>query len=197
MKARNPFAATFAFIFIILVASGTAMAAEKQKKFSIIDLDPTAMEFKDKMKENPKDACLMSDYANYCAKRAWYDESLKYYKKAQTVKKNDQALWVNIGSVYVRMGKSSPAASAFKRAISIDPNYAIAHYNLGTIYDADHRYEEAIREYKAALILDPSLANPSVNPLIINNSLMTVLNMLIYKEKEGALSLPLQTICEK
>lgn len=197
MKARNLSAVLFAFILIVLIASGTIIAAEKQKKYSIIDLDPTAMELRDKMAEKPTDACLMGDYAAYCAKHAWYDESLKYYRKATSIKKDDKALYTNIGSIYVRMGKSSSAASAFRKAISIDPNYAIAHYNLGAIYDANHNYDQAIREYKKALILDPSLANPSVNPLIVNNSLLTVLNMLIYNEKEGSLSLPLQEICEK
>jgi len=197
MKARNLFALIFAFILITVLASGAAFSAGKQKKFSVIDLDPTAMELRDKMTENPKDACPMSEYAAYCAKKGWYDEALKHYKKASTIKKNDQALWVNIGSIYVRMGRGSSAASAFKKAISIDPNYAIAHYNLGSIYDANHNYEAAIREYKRALILDPGLANPSANPLIVNNTLLTVLAMLIYKDKEGALSLPLQEICGK
>ncbi len=184
----------FAFMLVTFIASGALFA--KEKTFSIIDIDPTAMEFRDKMSENPDDVTLMADYAKYCASRAWYDESLKYYKKALKTKKNDKALWVNVGAINMRMGKQSAAISAFKKAIRIDSNYAIAHYNLGAIYDSKNNYNAAITEYKKALILDPSLADPSVNPLIVNNTLMTVLNMLIYKETEGALSLPLQDVSE-
>ncbi|MEW5806550.1 MAG: tetratricopeptide repeat protein [Acidobacteriota bacterium] len=195
MKPKNIFVAFLAAMSITLFIAGLCLG--KEKRPSIIDLDPTAMEFRELINENPQDAVLLSDYATYCARKGWYRESLKYYRKALQIRRKDHILHTNIGSVLVRMGKNSAAASAFKKAISIEPNYAIAHYNLGAIYDAQQKYDAAIKEYKRALILDPSLANASINPLIVNNAHLTVLNMLIYNEKEGALSLPLQEIKEE
>jgi Flp pilus assembly protein TadD len=183
------------FSILILVLISTITLA-KQKESSIVDLDPRAKKLKREIEKNPEDACLLSEYAAYAAKKAWFDEAIDHYQMALKIKKDDHVLWTNLGSVYVRMGKDSSAISAFKRAIQIEPLHAIAHYNLGAIYDAHNKFDEAVREYKTALTLDPTLANPTVNPLIVNNTLMTVLNMMLYKEREGSLSLPLQSICE-
>ncbi len=181
-------------ILILVLISTTTLA--KQRESSVVDLDPKAKKLKRGIEKNPEDVCLISEYAAYAAKKAWYEEAIDHYQMALKMEKDNHILWTNLGSVYVRMGKDSSAVSAFKRAINIEPLHAIAHYNLGSIYDENHKYDQAIREYKIALTLDPTLANPSVNPLIVNNTLMTVLNMMLYKEKEGSLSLPLAPICE-
>lgn len=181
-------------ILTILMTANITLA--KEKRSSIIDLDPKAKELKEKIQENPEDICILSDYAAYAAKKAWYEEAAQYYQKALKLKKDDHILWTNLGSVFVRMGKDSSAIGAFKKALNIEPLHAVAHYNLGAIYDSHHKYDQAVSEYMEALTLDPTLANPSVNPLIVNNTLLTVLNMLLYKEREGSLSLPLQPICE-
>lgn len=183
------------FSVLILLLFTTITLAE-EKSSSIVFSDARARELKREIKKNPNDACLLSDYAAYAAKKAWYDEAVEHYQMALKIRKDDHILWTNLGSVFVRMGKDSKAVSSFKRAIKINPLHAIAHYNLGAIYDSHHKYEPAVREYKIALTLDPTLANPAVNPLVVNNTLMTVLNMMLYEEKEGSLSLPLEPICE-
>lgn len=190
---RFLFLITFSSLIMITI---TSLPLAREKGSSIIHLDPQAKEFIARIENNPEDICLINEYAGYAARKAWYDEAVKYYEMALKLKKDDHVLWTNLGSVYIRMGKDSKAIAAFKKAIKLEPLHAIAHYNLGSIYDMRHKYDDAVREYKIALTLDPSLTNPSVNPLIVNNTLMTVLNMLLYKEREGSLSLPLQTICE-
>lgn len=183
----------FSILTIVLISNITLT---KEKRSSIIDLDPQAKEFKANIEKHPEDVCLISEYASYAARKAWYEEAIEHYQMALDLRNDDHVLWTNLGSVYIRMGKDSRAISAFKKAINIEPLHAIAHYNLGAIYDSHHKYDKAIREYMTALTIDPTLANPSVNPLIVNNTLMTVLNMMMYKEREGSLSLPLQPICE-
>lgn len=185
-----------AVISILILVLISTITLAKQKESSIVDLDPVAKKLKNEIVMNPDDVCLLTEYAAYAAKRAWFEEAIDHYQMALKINKDDHVLWTNLGSVYTRMGEDSSAISAFKRAIRIEPLHAIAHYNLGAIYEAHNKFDDAVREYKIALTLDPTLANPTVNPLIVNNTLMTVLNMMLYKEREGSLSLPLEPVCE-
>ena len=98
---------------------------------------------------------------------------------------------VNLGTLYRQLGKNTSAMKAYRAALSLDPNNATAHYNLGATFDDLDKYEEAIAEYKRALSLDPSLADPRVNPQAANNNRLLAVQLMLYKEQEGSLGLPL------
>ncbi len=86
------------------------------------------------------------------------------------------------------------AVDAYRKAVDLDPFIAEAHYNLGAAYDEINAYEQAIEEFMLALTLDPSLGDPRVNPQVVNNQRMTVVQLLLYQRQLGTRGLPMLTI---
>ena len=108
--------------------------------------------------------------------------------------KDDPVIWVNAGTLHRKLDELSAAASAYARALSINPNYALAHYNLGAVQDSQGKYKEALKSYKLALTLDPTLGDPMYNPQAANNTHLSTVKLMIYKEQIGTAGLPLVEI---
>lgn len=66
--------------------------------------------------------------------------------------------WVNLISLYARLGQPDPAEAAYKRAIAIEPKNAEAHYNFGVLCAAQERFDQAREAFAATIAIDPANA---------------------------------------
>lgn len=80
----------------------------------------------------------------------------------QAAPKLDQA-WVNLISLYGRLGQPAKAEQAYRRAVELAPNRADVYYNFGVLCFGEERWEEARRAFTKALELDPQNADASDN----------------------------------
>lgn len=136
----------------------------------------------------------LNDLAAYVAKKGLVPTALELQKAAIEKERTNPTYWLNLGTLQRGLGRNGSAAAAYKRAIDLDPSFAMAHYNLGTIYDAQGSYDDSIEEFRSALTLDPTLADPRVNPQVVNNDRILVVQMLLNEQKTGGLSLPLVSV---
>lgn len=67
--------------------------------------------------------------------------------------------WVNLISLYARLGMPGKAEAAYRKAIAAEPNNAGAHYNFGVLCAQTERFEEAGRAFEAAVAADPNNAD--------------------------------------
>ena len=133
----------------------------------------------------------LAAFGSFLAQNGMVPEALQYYDVAMRIEKNDPLLWINAGTLQLKSSNLSAAAKHFSQALTLDPNNAMAHYNLGSTLHEKGKYEDAIWEYKIALGLDPSLGDPARNPSAAHNDLLTSVQLLLYQEQAGSLSLPL------
>jgi len=63
--------------------------------------------------------------------------------------------WVNLISVYGRMGERGKAEAAYLRAVALEPKNAEAHYNFGVLCAESERYDEARAAFQKAVDNDP------------------------------------------
>ncbi len=156
--------------------------------------DPTVQAYLELIERGEASPQQIAAFGNFLGEAGMARAALEYYGLALQLDKNDSLLWLNVGTLHRQVGEYSEASSAYARSLGVDPNNAYAHYNLGAVMDEMGRYEEAIREYKMALTLDPSLGDPAVNPQAANNERLLAVQLMLYKEQEGSLGLPLLAI---
>jgi tetratricopeptide (TPR) repeat protein len=124
-------------------------------------------------------------------RRGAYRDAIAYQEWTVRLSPDNPTFWVNLGTMHRALDEQSAAGSAYKRALGIDPNNAPAHYNLGAVYERQGDYDNAVDQYRIALILDPQLADPKINPQIVNNDRLMVVQLLNYSRQSGSASLPL------
>ena len=156
--------------------------------------DPTVRSYLGLIERGEASPQQIAAFGNFLGEAGMKRAAIAYYGIALQMEKNDALLWLNVGTLHRQVGEYSAASSAYSRSLTVDPNNAFAHYNLGAVMDEMGRYEEAIREYKMALTLDPSLGDPVVNPQAVNNERLLAVQLMLYKEQEGSLGLPLIAI---
>jgi tetratricopeptide (TPR) repeat protein len=156
--------------------------------------DAIARTYIDKIERSDATAAQINDFAIYISRRAYFADAREYLQAAVDLEPQNPTLWLNLGTVEMKRQRWSDAMSAFKKVVEIDPNNAFAYYNLGAAYDESGNYDEAVKNYLYALRLDPSLADPKVNPQVVNNNQRLVVELLAYRFRQGSLGLPMQPI---
>ena len=63
--------------------------------------------------------------------------------------------WVNLISLYARLGQAEKAEAAYRRAVALEPGNAEAHYNFGVLTAQGGRFAEAHKAFEAAVAADP------------------------------------------
>ena len=156
--------------------------------------DPKARFYMDLVENDQATPAQMATFGSYLTERGMHRASIEYYLLAVRRDPANALLWLNIGTIYRLIGDDNKAAGAYLRSVELDPFIAEAHYNLGAAYDSLNQYDKAIEEYLIALTLDPKLGDPRVNPQVVNNARLDVVQLLLYQRQLGTRGLPLVQI---
>ena len=126
-----------------------------------------------RLEETPRDASLLTDYANLLTRAGRYDEARSSYRTA--LENEPQALLTlyNLGLLELELGHLRAAGRHLRQAIDVDRDFARGHYALGTVLVARQRHPRAVRHFARALTLDPDLVLVDSNPEIVFNRLAT------------------------
>jgi tetratricopeptide (TPR) repeat protein len=166
----------------------------EQLRAGVAGKDPVVLTFLDEIERGEADAADLNTFAIHLAKKGMTASGLAVQEEALRLDPKNPALWLNAGTLHRDLGRRSDAMSDYKKVLSLDPNNALAHYNIGVLLDAAGNYDAAIEAYRTALTIDPSLTDPRKNPQILNNLHRTALSLLLYRQKAGALGLPLVAV---
>jgi len=86
-----------------------------------------------------------------------------------------------LGIVLQREGKNRKAIHYYLRALDEHPAHAHARFMLAFAEERCGRRADAIRDYASAYHLAPELANPAVNPLVLDSRLQTEAQLTRYQ----------------
>ena len=84
-----------------------------------------------------------------------FDEAADLMRRAAEVMPR-AAIYMNIGLIRTRQGKTQDAYDAFERAVELDPSSARAYILRGEWYEAAARFEAAAEDFRHALQLAPN-----------------------------------------
>lgn len=84
-----------------------------------------------------------------------FDESLKYYKEALELDKENEFIHNAIASIYRENKEYVSAKMHLNESISIDDKNAVTYYNYGNLLVDMEHFEEAQAMYEKALKVDP------------------------------------------
>lgn len=130
-------------------------------------------------------------FALLLSQNGFLEVALVYSAETLLLEPDNAQYWTNHGTIARYSGDNKESIKANRKAIELDPGLALAHYNLGVSYDAVDKYDQAIEEYVTAFTLDPSLADPRVNPQVINNFSYAAASIVLYERRAGHQALPL------
>ena len=123
--------------------------------------------------ERPEDSRLENDLGSLLVLGDDLAGAEQAYRRAIELDDENSSAHYNLGLLLQRQGERRDALKEFKRTIEIEPRHAWAHYQEGTIYHHQGRDSSAKKAYARALAIDPGLANPEINPHMIENELAT------------------------
>ncbi len=84
-----------------------------------------------------------------------FDEAIRRYRVARTLRPNYVAVLVNLGNIYLELNRLEDAMESFKAALEIEENNAAAHYGLGQVAVSRRGYSEAVDRFEKALAQVP------------------------------------------
>jgi hypothetical protein len=160
---------------------------------SILGAEAPVKAYLDLIERGQATSTQLNDFAAFLMRRGVPNLAVEFQRAATEVSPDVPALWVNLGTIEQARGKGGNAKSAYRKALDLDPTNGMAYYGLGVVADESREYEEAIEYYRRALLIDPSLADPKVNPQVVNNQRLLVVKLLLSQDRAGAMSLPLLT----
>lgn len=132
--------------------------------------------------ERPTDATAVEDLGSLLSLAGDYPGAEEAYRQAIALDPESASAHFQLGTALERRGEERKALSEYKRAIELDPTHAWARYEAGTIYDRWGVESLAKKSYARAFALDPLLADPSVNPHVLENRLATAALILAYRD---------------
>jgi len=92
--------------------------------------------------------------------RGWMPEAISESLAALRISPEDVQALTNLGTAYLRLGRTDEAIAKLEKAVSLVRcrSSAQAHYSLGIAYSAKARFDDAIREYREAIRREPEAA---------------------------------------
>ncbi len=106
-----------------------------------------------------------SDFArgNLLAAEGKTAEAIEAFQAALRLDPNHVEARVNLGVMYVRLGRPDEAVAEYRAALALDPGHAEANYNLGNALAGRREFEEAIAAYQRAVERKPEYVEARIN----------------------------------
>lgn len=92
-----------------------------------------------------------------------YLEAIPCFERSLGEKRNDAAVWHNLGLCQLHQGQLEQAAEAFAHAIEADPNDASTYHHWGIVLSRLGDFEGAMRRFQQAITVDRDFAPSYLN----------------------------------
>ncbi len=122
---------------------GTGEAREQLAQFAVQTLDPripeslrkqfyelTAAQFTEELKNDPENVRTQSFTATFYARFGQYDKALEHFQTAIKLSPNRQSNYLDLGMMYISMGRYTDAEAVIKQAYDLEP----ANTDAGVAY---------------------------------------------------------------
>ncbi len=124
------------------------------------DLPDAKKEFRKALRNNPDRSSTYNYLGEIALEQKNYREALDDFKKAlhNTLNRTPYYPLVNIGKVYLQMGKFEQAKEYFSKALLRNDQFLPAHYWLGKVHMSEGAYEKALQDFSSAIRIEPNFS---------------------------------------
>ncbi|MCL4484775.1 MAG: tetratricopeptide repeat protein [Nitrospirae bacterium] len=124
------------------------------------DLPDAQKELRKALRNNPDRSSTYNYLGEIALEQKKYREALAYFHKAlkNTLYRTPYYPLVNIGKVYMQMGKFERAKEYFSKALLRNDRFLPAHYWLGKVHMSEGAYEKALQDFSSAIRIEPSFS---------------------------------------
>lgn len=98
-------------------------------------------------------------------------KAFRAYQKAISLHPAAVGAYINMGTLYFKLGLLDEAEKCYRQALARDPVFPLIHFNLGNVYDELHDTERAMLYYKEAFRLNPAYPDPLFNLALLYEKL--------------------------
>ncbi len=175
---------------IYLIQNGLLLDAEK----NLLEL----------IQEKPTDGDLFNLVGITYSLRNLHTEAVRWFEKGIGITKKSDALYLNLGTSFMSLGKINEAIAAFNMAIKINQNSVNAHFNLGNLYLDLEKYEDCIKSYNQALKIKSDFVDCVINKAVafanlenIEEAIRQYKNALNLEPNNSKIHLNLASLYEK
>ena len=85
-----------------------------------------------------------------------YNESVKCFNQATTIKANYYEAHNNLGNVLLKLGKKQEAINCYLKVIEIKPDSEHGYFNLGNTLELMGQHQEAVSHYHKTIEINPN-----------------------------------------
>ena len=122
------------------------------------DSDAMDAVFRRALTIHPSDFMLNFDYASHLAKLERWEEAIRYYQGAVTIRPRNGGMLRSLGIALRETGDVQGALEALDQSIKYQPDYAPTHVDLGRSRARANDLDGAVEAYRDAIRLKPDLA---------------------------------------
>jgi tetratricopeptide (TPR) repeat protein len=160
--------------------------------------------------DRPKDRAIMdymaleqagkatsTDLANLAVlilEKGFPNDAEHYLREALKLDEDNYEATYRLGLVLQRQGHNLKAARCYKKVLKARPGYAEARFMLALAEERCGLRDAAIDDYVRAYRHAPDLANPDVNPLVLDSHLQVEASLMYYQKSVEASTLKVTPI---
>jgi hypothetical protein len=164
----------------VLLAGATAPA----------NLDEALAAQRSLVAQDPSNADQLNDLGNLLVLANDLEGAEEAYRRALNLQPDSETSLYNLALVLQEQGRIKQARKAYQSILENNPDNAWCHYQLGTLDAAGGSRSKALDHFARAFSLDRSLADPKINPHVVENPLLTDALLRLYVSKAASSRAP-------
>ncbi len=184
-------------VVLLIGAVGTPTAAGDDPIFVrwLVPDDPgdeTIREYWERAENSELAAPELVDLGTMLFYRGWPKDAVKMYRRALKLDSNLFEAWFRIGLVEHSQGELDNARQAYRRCLKQQVGHGWCNFYLGLLEEQMGHGSNAMLYYERALESAPELADPMVNPEVLNSRLILGANLYSYDQRSFVDALPIE-----
>ena len=115
------------------------------------------------MKNNPKNADVMSLLGVACVRTRQFEKAKSYFEMATKIAPKTPSVWNNFGNILADFGETSQALASYEKALQLNPDYPDALNGYGNVQMNLGQIQHAVQSYQKLLALNPDHPEGQIN----------------------------------
>jgi hypothetical protein len=183
-------------VVLVSAAAGVAATADDDPvfvRFLIPDdpFDETLRDYWERSERDELGAAELVDLGTMLFERGFPTDAIRTYRRAIKLDGSLYEAWFRVGLAYHSQGDLSRAAEAYRRCLKKSPGHGWANFYYGRLEEELGHSRSAMYHLEAAFTHAPELANPKVNPEVLNSELALGAELVAYDQRQAEEDMPM------
>ncbi len=134
------------------------------------------------------------DLGTLLFERKFPRDALRMFRAAAALDPVMAEAWFRAGMVHQSLGELGKARKAYRKCLKIFKGHAWCNFYLGLASEESGKTSDALHYYRKAFKYNPALADPRVNPAVLQSRLQVAAALRAAEAREFTSSLPMELL---